>query len=467
MDPMDELNTLFEDDDDDDVNPGDSFLSPSTTAASGAVDDARSPSSDDGKSLPTKISPPMSSRKLYSLDQQFSVSKGSHLRNSVKFLIHMCHDHFSALPVKHQRLIEQVTSKGHNLDAINFPKEALDKDLFGFFGNYLVNHARKQQDASKGELKYGTLVNYFSGVKTWFTEQHPTYSLEDHPVCFTRDWPRLRANLLKAAKQRCCKDGVPLVLPRETATDDDTKVIAAIGLASGTIQMVDFISFGALAYHIGGRGNETSTRQFNHFETTKHYSMGLKGTLLKIFIHRDKTYSQQTNTIFPYADLHMWWKDVYFNLALSMLMKCHNQQSDLTNSDSPLFPEFYNAGSIDTDKLEKLEKKYDKQSAEALQNGTNPPPKKSIPSAVTGLYNSIFEKVVNVYSNDKTFELQETLNKKLGAHSMKKGVCQDLGDSGCNPLAIIFRYVSIVVILPSIYCLIFLTFLDRFYFYYP
>ena len=42
-----------------------------------------------------------------------------------------------------------------------------DKYLFGFFGNYLVNHARKQQDASKGELKYGTLVNYFSGVKTW------------------------------------------------------------------------------------------------------------------------------------------------------------------------------------------------------------------------------------------------------------------------------------------------------------
>lgn len=77
----------------------------------------------------------------------------------------------------------------------------------------------------------------------------------------------------------------------------------------------------------------------------------------------------------------MWWKDAYFNLALSMLMKCHNQQSDLTNSNSPLFPEFYNAGSIDTDKLEKLEKKYDKQSAEALQNGTNPPPKKSIPSA--------------------------------------------------------------------------------------
>ena len=67
--------------------------------------------------------------------------------------------------------------------------------------------------------------------------------------------------------------------------------------------------------------------------------------------------------------------------------------------------------------------------------------KKSIPSAVTGLYNSIFDKIVSVYSNDKTVELEETLNQKLGAHSMKKGVCQSLADSGCNPLAIIFRYV--------------------------
>lgn len=120
--------------------------------------------------------------------------------------------------------------------------------------------------------------------------------------------------------------------------------------------MIDFISFGALAYHIGGRGNETSTRQFYHFNTTTHYSMGLKGTLLKLYIHREKTYSQQSNTLFPYVDLKLWWKDVYFNLALSVLMKCHNQQSDSTSSISPLFPEFYNAGNLDSGKLLQLEK---------------------------------------------------------------------------------------------------------------
>ena len=148
-------------------------------------------------------------------------------------------------------------------------------------------------------------MNYFSAVKTWFCQQHPTYSLEDYPVCFTRDWSQLRAGLLREAKKRCHRDKVPLVLPRETATDEDTKVITVIGLALGTILMIDFISFGALAYHIGGRGNETSTRQFDHFTTTTHYSMGLKGTLLKLYIHRDKTYSQQTNTLFPYADLKL------------------------------------------------------------------------------------------------------------------------------------------------------------------
>ena len=224
-----------------------------------------------------------------------------------------------------------------------------------------MNHARKKQDESNAELKYGTLVNYFSAVKTWFTQQHPTYSLQDYPVCFTQDWSQLRANLLREAKKRCHRDKVPLVLPCETATDEDTKVIAVIGLASGTIQMIDFISFGALAYHIGGRGNETSTRQFDHFTTTTtHYSMGLKGTLLKLYIHCDKTYSQQTNTLFPYADLKLWWKDVYFNLALSVMLKCHNHLSDSTNSKSPLFPEFYNAGNVDADKLKLLEEKYDK-----------------------------------------------------------------------------------------------------------
>ena len=228
-------------------------------------------------------------------------------------------------------------------------------------------------------------------------------------------------------------------MPCEIATDEDSKVITVIGRASGTIQMMDFIAFGSVAYQIGGRGNEASTRQFNHLASTIHYSMGMKGMLLKLYIHQDETYSQQSNTLFPHADLQMWWRDVHFNLAISVLNKCHNQHNDSTSSESPLFPEFYDAGTLDSEKLLILEKKYNEQTEEAIRKGTKPPPKKSISSAVTGLYNSIFEKIVTIYSNNTIIEFDETLNKKLGAHSMKKAICQDLSDQGCNPLAIIFR----------------------------
>ena len=105
--------------------------------------------------------------------------------------------------------IQQVKSKGELLDPNNFPLEALDKDLFGLFGNYLVNHARKQQDSTKEELAYGTLDNFYYGFKTWFTEQHPVYSLQQYPICFTQDWRRLRGNLLRAARKRGHKDKVP------------------------------------------------------------------------------------------------------------------------------------------------------------------------------------------------------------------------------------------------------------------
>ena len=70
-----------------------------------------------------------------------------------------------------------------------------------------------------------------------------------------------------------------------------------------------------------------------------------------LYIHCDKKYSQQSNTLFPYTDQELWWKEVYFNLAISMLIKCHNRHTDSTRSESPLFQEFYNAGNLDSQKL--------------------------------------------------------------------------------------------------------------------
>ena len=187
---------------DKDVSTEETSVSPSTILPSDTfVDDNNQCNDDDDNLFPSMISPMVTSRKLHNLDQLYSVSKGSHLKNGVKFLIHMCNTHYLSLSDNHQRLIQVVISKGEVLDGTNFPFKALDKELFGLFANYLVNHARQNQDSTKKELKYGTLDNYFSGVKTWFTEQHPIYSLLDHPVCFTRDWRRLRANLLRAAKK--------------------------------------------------------------------------------------------------------------------------------------------------------------------------------------------------------------------------------------------------------------------------
>ena len=172
---MDELARLCQEDDDTETLP------PSNVV----VDDKKQQNDVDDNAVPTLIATTLSPLRLRSLEQQYSTSKGSHLKNRVKFLIHMCNTHYLLLTENHQKLIDQITSKGATHDSDNFPFQALDKELFGLFGEYLVNHARKKQDSSNEELKYGTLVNYFSGVKTWFTEQHPEYSLRDHPVCFT------------------------------------------------------------------------------------------------------------------------------------------------------------------------------------------------------------------------------------------------------------------------------------------
>jgi len=186
-----------------------SYSSETTTLPNSSDHNAQLQSNEDDNVISSTSTPVLPEQKLFSLDQLYSVSKGRRLKNGVKFLLHMCTNHFSSLSDHHQKLIKQVTSNGVQLDHINFPRGALDKKLLGLFGDYLVNHARINQDESKTELKYGTLVNYFSAVKTWFTQHHPTYSVEEYPDCFTRDWSQLRAGLLREAKKRCHRDKVP------------------------------------------------------------------------------------------------------------------------------------------------------------------------------------------------------------------------------------------------------------------
>lgn len=121
---MEELAKLCEKDGNSDA----SYSSPTTTLLICTDHDAQSQGIDDDNVDPSTISPLFPSQKLYSLDQIYSVSKGSHLKNGIKFLLHMCTTHLTLLSGHHRKLIEQVTSTGVILNAINFPRGALGKN---------------------------------------------------------------------------------------------------------------------------------------------------------------------------------------------------------------------------------------------------------------------------------------------------------------------------------------------------
>jgi hypothetical protein len=128
----------------------------------------------------------------------------------------------------------------------------------------------------------------------------------------------------------------------------------------------------------------------------------------------------QTYTIFPQANILLWWKDLSFLLALLILLNCNSQRT--VGKDDPIFPEFH----------EQAEKDLRREVGGRNQKK----------GAVSDLFNRIYKEIYGIYENSgQAFRgsTNSVLNPKIGSHSAKKLTCQHLSDFGNNHISTFFR----------------------------
>lgn len=229
-----------------------------------------------------------------------------------------------------------------------FTLEVLDK-----YSEYLSSRARLgcSDDPTVSLIAAGTADNYFSAVKTYYTSHHPVYKLQAIPPCFEGvKWKVLCGGLSKSLRTRANAAGVPLSNPRETLTDEDFKIMALLCLWEGSLRFMMFLTFQCLLFQVGGRGAESASRKFGHLSTRKYVADGFQSDILTVFIQRDKTLSNQNCTLFPQADISLWWKDLSFLLALNIILNS-TTQGRLSGPDDPIFPEFHKENEKDNNRL--------------------------------------------------------------------------------------------------------------------
>jgi len=336
-----------------------------------------------------------------------------------QFFVHFLNIHRKDLPEVQQllsgnRQIEDKDDVPHGV----FTFEVLDK-----FAEYMTKSARKNcsDDPTKQLLSAQTIDNYFSAVKTYYTVHHPTFKKEQIPTCFDKvRWAVLRGGLVKSTKNRAAAAGVALSTPRETLSDDDFKIMGILCLTIGSLKYFMFLTFQCLLYQVGRRGAESATRTFGHLSTRNYVADGRTTRILTIYIQRDKNLRFQNCTIFPQADILLWWKDLTFLIAILVMMNCNSQRQ--VGKDDPMFPEFY----------KEAKKDQDRQVSGRHQKA----------GAVSGLFNKIYKQLYGVYEKSKDrfgSNTDSDLNPHIGSHSAKKLTCQHLSDYGNNPISTIFR----------------------------
>jgi hypothetical protein len=319
--------------------------------------------------------------------------------------------------------VQKLLGDHHIPDRDKVPFGVFTFDVLDKFSEYMSTCARHgcSDDPTKPFLSGQTVDNYFSAVKTYYTVHHSDYKKLRESSCFEQvKWAVLRGGLVKSTKNRAAAAGVALSTPRETLSDDDFQIMALLCLSIGNLRYFMFLAFQCLLFQVGGRGAESATRKFGHISTRNHVADGIKTNILTVFIQRDKNLRCQTCTIFPQADILLWWKDLSFLLAILIILNCNSQRA--VGKDDPIFPEFH------------------EQAAKDLKREVGGRNQKK--GAVSDLFNRIYKEIYGIYENSgETFhgKTNSVLNPKIGSHSAKKLTCQHLSDYGNNPISTIFR----------------------------
>ena len=116
--------------------------------------------------------------------------------------------------------------------------------------------------------------------------------------------------------------GTKLVNPRETATTDDRKALAACCIWAGTTDAAEFLLFLTSSYQIAGRVSEVSSLTLPKLSlqlNIDHDDINDSPyKTISLDVQRQKTHIESKNTIFPHRDTLLF--DFYFTLGYFLVL---------------------------------------------------------------------------------------------------------------------------------------------------
>ena len=163
--------------------------------------------------------------KLIGNEQDKGESKTSHFKMGLAHFLFFLNSQKAE-----QETWLSILGEGPVTDVNDVPRAFCKYSNMDMFGQYMALYARVylgDEESGNENLSVQTIENYFGAVKTYYTSSHPVY--RDMPTMATfqlEKWKKLRANMIKVAKNRVHEANENVSTPRETISDDDYKIIA-------------------------------------------------------------------------------------------------------------------------------------------------------------------------------------------------------------------------------------------------
>jgi hypothetical protein len=284
---------------------------------------------------------------------------------------------------------------------LSFSIKHINDKFVTAWADYLGKDALRQ-DGSKQPIKVQTALNYLSAFKQFVVlcmvgrDHKPPHCLDDKMYgCY-------HASIWTA--KRAANRGVALVKPKDCATAEDRRALAALCIWNGDAESAEFLLFTTAAFQSAGRGGEMASLSLKSLTTTtikEKYSDPY--SVLQLDFERDKTSTQSSFCIFPDRDTVL--NDFNFTLGYFLVLSQH--------SSCDLLPNFH-------DKLA-----YDKQGRVDSSK---------VSSLFTALIVKLFklaDQYLNLSDDDEKMESYDLnkLNQNLRSHGGRKATMNTLAES--------------------------------------
>jgi hypothetical protein len=208
----------------------------------------------------------------------------------------------------------------------SFSEAHVRDQLVTKWANYLGKDAVRQ-DRTRKPIKVLTALSYLSAFKQFvICLVGKDNSL---PKCLDDKTFSTYSAAIWTAKRAMSK-GVPLVTPKESATEDDRRALAALCIWNADCESAEFLVFLIAAYQSAGRGGEMAALTWaNLLTTTIKEQHSNPYSVLQLDFFRDKTSTQNAYCIFPDRDSVL--NDFAFILSYFLTLSKHSTDKLLPN----------------------------------------------------------------------------------------------------------------------------------------